>query len=59
MAEVPEVINSLTGIDLIDVVKGFASKDKNNSNIHEIINNISEEDIVNFKENILASKDEE
>lgn len=59
MAEVPEVINSLTGIDLIDVVKGFASKDKNNSNIHEIINNISEEDIVNFKENILASKNEE
>lgn len=59
MAEVPEVIDSLTGIDLVDIVKGFASKDKNNSNIQEILNNISEEDIVNFKENILASKEEE
>lgn len=53
IAEVPEVVKSLTGVDLIDMVKGLADSRKlKNADLSKIMNQLSEEQINSVKEMI-------
>jgi len=49
MAEVPEVINSLTGIDLVDLVKGLTLNKKEDDDLKEKDKTVIEPETIEFE----------